>query len=123
MNSISSVNEVLSSGLSVDDGRPSASFAAHPSPLSPGCNGFHWTKCFQGEGGLGDSSPSLVGSSNEDDLLEGTSREVDDLLAAVYQTLDIKEDQVEQSRHDLMYQNLKQRKARVFLVLNCFSPD
>lgn len=56
---------------------------------------------------------SLVGSLDEEGPMEGTSsgstrfklslEEVENLLAAIYKTLDIKEDLVEQSRHDLMY--------------------
>lgn len=40
--------------------------------------------------------------------------EVDSLLGASYSTLDIKEDKVTLSQHNLMYQVLQEPKGRVF---------
>lgn len=64
------------------------------------------------EAGSGYSLP-MTGSSDEEDPLEGTftgsSRfkltleEVDELHVAIYDILDIKEEKVEFSKHDLMY--------------------
>lgn len=42
--------------------------------------------------------------------------DVDDLLKAIYTTLELKEEEVQLSKHDLMYKGLHKRKSRVFPV-------
>lgn len=104
------------------DFRPLLSQASAPSPSGVGLGEVGVPQ----EALVRESSPPAVVSSEEEDPLEGTSsgnsryklslEEVDELLAAIYDTLDIREEQVQLSRHDLMYQGLQETKARVFPV-------
>lgn len=74
-------------------------------------------KWLEGEFEAGsDSSLPMAGSSGEGDTLEvtatGISRfkltleEVDELLAAIYDTFEIKQEKIGLARHDLMYRTL-----------------
>ncbi|PIO27098.1 hypothetical protein AB205_0108830 [Aquarana catesbeiana] len=76
------------------------------------------------EAGSTHSSPEESGSdtgprdreSTKGLRYELTLEDVDDLLRAIYMTFDIEEEKVQLSKHDLMYNGLHKKKARVFPV-------
>lgn len=78
-----------------------------------------------------EQSPTVVGpASSDSDSNKGEVQaesnksaeyklslgEVDDLLGAIYDALEIQEEEAQLSRHDMMYQGLGKKKARVFPV-------